>query len=56
MYKRQGDAQIFINLADNVRLNHDYTIFGVVINGMEDVVDLVVEGDVIIRAEVRVGT
>ena len=51
-----GDAQIFINLADNVRLNHDYTIFGVVINGMEDVVDLVVEGDIITRAEVRVGT
>ena len=51
-----GDAQIFINLADNVRLNHDYTIFGVVVDGMEDVVDLVVEGDVIIRAEVRVGT
>ena len=51
-----GDAQIFINLADNVRLNHDYTIFGVVVDGMEDVVDLVVEGDVITRAEVRVGT
>ena len=51
-----GDAQIFINLVNNVRLNHDYTIFGLVVDGMEDVVDLVVEGDVITRAEVRVGT
>jgi len=51
-----GDAQIFINLINNVRLNHDYTIFGLVVEGMEDVVDLVVEGDVIARAEVRIGT
>ena len=48
-----GDAQIFINLAHNVRLNHNYTIFGVVTDGIE-VVDEVVAGDVIERAEVRV--
>ena len=46
-----GDAQIFINLTDNVRLNHDYTIFGIVTAGLE-VVDEVVAGDVIERAEV----
>jgi cyclophilin family peptidyl-prolyl cis-trans isomerase len=38
-----GDAQIFINLVDNVRLDHNYTIFGVVVNGM-DVVDGILEG------------
>ena len=46
-----GDAQIFINLVDNVRLNHDYTVYGVVVAGM-DLVDVVLEGDVIDRAEV----
>ena len=45
-----GDGQIFVNLADNVRLDHDYTVFGVVTAGM-DVVDQVLEGDVIERAE-----
>jgi cyclophilin family peptidyl-prolyl cis-trans isomerase/HEAT repeat protein len=49
-----GDGQIFINLIDNVRLDHDYTIYGEVVSGM-DVVDAVLEGDVIERAEVRVG-
>jgi cyclophilin family peptidyl-prolyl cis-trans isomerase len=38
-----GDAQIFINLVDNVRLDHNYTIFGEVVNGM-DVVDGILEG------------
>ncbi len=47
-----GDAQIFINLADNVRLDHNYTIFGVVVEGM-DVVDAVLEGDVIESARVE---
>lgn len=47
-----GDAQIFVNLFDNVRLNHDYTIFGIVIDGIE-VVDEVVAGDVIERAELH---
>jgi cyclophilin family peptidyl-prolyl cis-trans isomerase/HEAT repeat protein len=45
-----GDAQIFVNLVDNVRLDHDYTIVGTVVEGM-DVVDAVLEGAVIERAE-----
>ncbi|MEQ1854885.1 MAG: peptidylprolyl isomerase [Longimicrobiales bacterium] len=47
-----GDGQIFVNLVDNVRLDHDYTVFGFVSAGM-DVVDAVLEGAVIERAEVR---
>lgn len=46
-----GDGQIFVNLADNPRLDFNYTIFGVVVEGME-VVDAVQEGTVIERAEV----
>ena len=46
-----GDAQIFVNLADNLRLDFNYTILGVVVEGME-VVDAVQEGAVIERAEV----
>lgn len=46
-----GDGQIFINLVDNVRLDHDYTVLGFVTEGM-DVVDRVLEGAVIERAEV----
>ena len=44
-----GDGQIFINLVDNLRLDHDYTVFGEVVSGM-DVTDQVAEGDVIVRA------
>jgi cyclophilin family peptidyl-prolyl cis-trans isomerase len=43
-----GDAQWFINLKDNLRLNRDYTVFAEVIDGI-DVVDGVLEGDVIAR-------
>ncbi len=46
-----GDAQIFINLVDNVRLDHNYTIFAEVVNGM-DVVDSVREGAVIERIRI----
>ena len=46
-----GDAQIFINLVDNVRLDFNYTIFGEVVEGME-IVDAVQEGAVIERADV----
>jgi cyclophilin family peptidyl-prolyl cis-trans isomerase len=46
-----GDAQFFINLADNKRLDHDYTVFGVVVSGM-DVVDRIRAGDVMTRVEV----
>jgi cyclophilin family peptidyl-prolyl cis-trans isomerase len=46
-----GDAQWFVNLRDNVRLNRDYTVFGEVMEGI-GVVDGVLEGDVIARIEV----
>ena len=47
-----GDGQIFVNLMDNVRLDHAYTIIGTVVSGLETV-DAVFEGGVIERAEVR---
>ncbi len=46
-----GDGQIFVNLADNLRLDFNYTIHGLVVEGME-VVDAVQEGAVIEHAEV----
>jgi cyclophilin family peptidyl-prolyl cis-trans isomerase/HEAT repeat protein len=46
-----GDAQIFINLVDNPRLDHQYTVFAQVLNGM-DIVDRILEGDVIERVEI----
>lgn len=46
-----GDAQFFVNLLDNPRLDRDFTIFALVTSGM-DVVDAVVEGDVIERVEI----
>ena len=46
-----GDAQIFINLADNPRLDHGFTVFANVSSGM-DIVDQIVEGDVIRRIEI----
>ena len=46
-----GDAQIFISLVDNPRLDHEYTVFAQVLNGM-DVVDQILEGDVIERVEI----
>lgn len=50
-----GDAQFFVNLVDNKRLDHDYTVFGEVVSGM-DVVDKVRAGDVMARVEVIGGT
>ncbi len=47
-----GDAQFYVNLADNVRLDHTYTVFAQVEAGM-DVVDALAEGDVIERVVVR---
>jgi cyclophilin family peptidyl-prolyl cis-trans isomerase len=41
-----GDLQWFVNLRDNARLTADYTVFGVVVEGM-DTVDAVMEGDLI---------
>jgi cyclophilin family peptidyl-prolyl cis-trans isomerase/HEAT repeat protein len=45
-----GDAQIFVNVIDSPRLDHTYTVFGTVIDGMA-VVDGILEGDVIERVE-----
>ncbi len=47
-----GDGQIYVNLVDNVRLDHDYTVLGLVTSGM-DVIDRVLEGAVIERAAVE---
>jgi len=41
-----GDAQVFIDLVDNPRLDHEYTVFAQVLTGMETA-DRVLEGDVI---------
>jgi cyclophilin family peptidyl-prolyl cis-trans isomerase len=38
-----GDAQIFINLIDNTRLDHNYTVFAEVTRGF-DVMDRILEG------------
>jgi cyclophilin family peptidyl-prolyl cis-trans isomerase/HEAT repeat protein len=43
-----GDGQIFINLVDNPRLDHNYTIFAEVLDGME-LVDRLSEGATIGR-------
>src|SRR5690348_1119027 len=47
-----GDAQWFINLRDNLRLDRDYTVFGEVVEGI-DVVDGILEGDTIAHIEVE---
>lgn len=46
-----GDAQIFVNVVDNPRLDHDYTVFARIISGL-DVVDRILECDVIERIEI----
>ncbi|MBI4477336.1 MAG: peptidylprolyl isomerase, partial [Acidobacteria bacterium] len=46
-----GDAQLFINLADNPRLDHQYTVFAEVTRGL-DVLVRILEGDVIERMEI----
>jgi cyclophilin family peptidyl-prolyl cis-trans isomerase/HEAT repeat protein len=46
-----GDAQFYINLVDNVRLDDDYTVFAEVVSGMEHV-DGFLEGERIERVEV----
>jgi cyclophilin family peptidyl-prolyl cis-trans isomerase/HEAT repeat protein len=38
-----GDGQLYFNTVDNVRLDHDYTVFAEVVRGM-DVVDRMQEG------------
>ena len=49
--RHTGDAQIFVNLLDNPRLDHDFTVFGEITLGM-DVADGILEGDVIKQVEV----
>lgn len=46
-----GDAQWFVNLVDNTRLDHEYTVFGQVTSGMQ-IVDAILEGDTIARVEI----
>jgi cyclophilin family peptidyl-prolyl cis-trans isomerase len=46
-----GDAQWFINMIDNYRLDHDYTVFATIVAGM-NVVDRILEGDTM--ASVRI--
>lgn len=43
-----GDAQLFINLIDNMRLDHEYTVFGEVVSGLDVLKDLP-EGAVMLR-------
>jgi cyclophilin family peptidyl-prolyl cis-trans isomerase len=47
-----GDGQIFVNLVDNPRLDHNYTIFAQVVSGM-DVLDQMVAGATIRRVRWR---
>jgi cyclophilin family peptidyl-prolyl cis-trans isomerase len=44
-----GDGQIFINLVDNARLDHAYTMIGTVVSGMA-IVDGMLEGATIVEA------
>jgi len=46
-----GDGQIYVNLVDNLRLDHQYTVFGRVVRGMEALATLTA-GAVIERARV----
>jgi cyclophilin family peptidyl-prolyl cis-trans isomerase len=47
-----GDGQIYVNLVDNWRLDHAYTVFARVLDGM-DVVDRILEGGVIESVRIR---
>jgi cyclophilin family peptidyl-prolyl cis-trans isomerase len=46
-----GDAQLFIDMNDNDRLNHAYTVWATVVKGM-DVADTVLETDVMVSVRV----
>jgi cyclophilin family peptidyl-prolyl cis-trans isomerase/HEAT repeat protein len=47
-----GDGQFYINLLDNFRLDHNYTVFARVTEGLENL-DKIQEGDVIESIEIR---
>jgi cyclophilin family peptidyl-prolyl cis-trans isomerase len=46
-----GDAQLYINTIDNVRLDHDYTVWADIVRNME-VVDRLQEGAVMVKLTV----
>lgn len=46
-----GHGQLFINLVDNPRFDHEYTVFAQILNGIE-LLDRILEGDLIERIEV----
>ncbi len=46
-----GDAQFFIDLVDVPRLDHEYTVFAEVVDGMPTV-DRILEGDIMQKVEV----
>ncbi len=46
-----GDAQWFLNLADNPLLDHEYTVFGEIVSGRA-AAERIVEGDTIARVDV----
>jgi len=45
-----GDGQLFFNLIDNLRLDHDYTVIGAVVAGL-DLLERIFEGAVIERVD-----
>jgi cyclophilin family peptidyl-prolyl cis-trans isomerase len=49
--RHTGRGQFFINLVDNPQFDHERTVFGQILNGIE-VIDRIVEGDVIERIEI----
>jgi cyclophilin family peptidyl-prolyl cis-trans isomerase len=50
-----GDAQFFVNLVDNARLDHDYTVFAYVCADQMKVVDEIHEGDRMRRVAIATG-
>ena len=49
--RQPGEAQLFIDIVDNPRFDHQYTVFAQTLNGL-DVVDAMLEGDVIDKIEI----
>jgi cyclophilin family peptidyl-prolyl cis-trans isomerase len=47
-----GDAQIFFDLVDVPRLNHEYTVFGEITSGLEHL-DAILEGAAVARVVIR---
>ena len=49
-----GDGQLFFNLVDNLRLDHDYTVFAETLDGV-DVMDAINEGDIVESVTLETG-